>query len=153
MTQSSRLHLAAMTLFALGFVLSTSGWAPVIALGLQHRPTYSVCAQDMCSCLPTATTKPDCPLCPIGTDPGQTDACAQPTPAPTDTPRRLPNTERFDAMSDAAHAGTAMLFLVLVIGLNAPSTIADASSVRHAICQDRAPPRLPSDIPLPPLRA
>lgn len=153
MTQSPRLHLAAMTLFALGFVLSTSGWTPVIVLGLQHRPDYSVCAQDMCSCLPTtSTTAPDCPLCPTATDPDPTAACTD-QPTPTDAPRRLPNTQRFDTITDAAHAGTAMLFLTLVIGFNRPPIIADASLARHAIRQDRAPPRPPADTPLPPPRA
>jgi len=38
-----------------------------------ERPAWSVCGQDMCSCLPTASIEPACPLCETGL--GDAEGC------------------------------------------------------------------------------
>jgi hypothetical protein len=55
----------ATAVFALGFVLTGSGLSHVLRIVLDDRPSWSVCGEDMCSCLPTAMPE-DCPLCALG---------------------------------------------------------------------------------------
>ena len=148
--QSSRLHFAAMTMFVMGFVLASSGWAPIIALGLQHRPDYSVCGQDMCACLPTTTIEPECPLCLIKDD--ESVGCANES-QPTDNPKRLPRTERFDSISDASQAGCASIFLSLVLGTLKPAALVATDSEVIRPMADHPPPPRYLNIQSPPPRA
>lgn len=148
--QSSRIHFAAMTLFVLGFVLSSSGWGPILAFGMQDRPSYSVCGQEMCSCLPVTPLEPACPLCVTKED--DAAGCSD-KPEPTQNPIRLPRTEKFDAISDAAQAGCSCVFLTLVLGCRVKRDWLFAPAARISIDQDRIPPDPLADSPTPPPRA
>lgn len=149
--KTDRLHFAATLLFVMGFVLTSSGWAPLIMLGMQHRASYSVCGQDMCACLPTDAAEPDCPLCLVSDD-GTKSPCASES-APTDNPRRVPNTERFEAIADATQAGCTSVFLVLIVGLHRVTTSTAPTRALYVIDQDRVPINPAQDIPAPPPRA
>ncbi|MFG0300565.1 MAG: hypothetical protein ACF8K1_13285 [Phycisphaerales bacterium JB047] len=148
--QSSRIHFAAMALFVLGFVLSSSGWAPILSMGLHDRPSYSVCGQEMCSCLPTTPTEPECPLCITKED--NTTGCSSETES-TPNPKRLPRTDEFDAISDATQAGCSCVFLTLVLGYRVNRDWSQESAARISFDQDRIPPDPLRDAPTPPPRS
>ncbi len=148
--KSTRLHFAAMTIFTIGFVLSTSGWGMLIAYGMQGRPSYSVCGQDMCLCLPTTVAEPVCPLCVAGDN--DDPACStKDEPAPTR--KRLPRTDHFDSISTAAASSGAMMFISFVFAARTSTDWSLAPIATLGINQDRAPRDPPSDLPTPPPRA
>lgn len=154
--KSERLHFAAMTIFTIGFVLSTSGWGSLVALGIQSRPSWSLCGQEMCSCLPTIQAQPDCPLCIADPSDGTADNAASTcsnTDEPTPTPKRLPRTERFDSISTAAANSGAMMFISFVFAARVSTDWSLAPIATIGINQDRAPCDPPSDLPTPPPRA
>ncbi|MEX0876369.1 MAG: hypothetical protein WD114_02825 [Phycisphaerales bacterium] len=145
--RTDRLHFAATVLFALGFVLTTSGWAPLIAWSMQDRPAYSVCGQDLCLCLPT--TAPDCPLCEVKSTP---EGGCNESAVPTRAPKRVPDNERFDTMTDASQAGCVSLFLAFAFGARSTANFASVESVRFRIAQESVPADPLGDIPAPPPR-
>lgn len=143
-----------MILFITGFIASSSGWAPLIAWSVQGRPAWSLCGQDMCSCLPTTpivnptdTTEPHCPLC----------VTTSPDPAPQvalhDNPKRIPRTEKFDTLADATQAGCSGLFLLLILTVRPRTHHTTAARDRVAIDQDTRPGDPARDLPTPPPRA
>jgi len=137
-----------MSLFVLGFVLTSSGWGPLLALGSQNRPDYSVCGQEMCSCLPFTPSDSDCPLCISNDD--ETKSCSD---EQSETPKRLPSTKRFDSISDASQAGCACVFLSLVLGHRVRQFTFVDPSQRARIDQDRVPLDPLRETPAPPPRA
>lgn len=140
-----------MTIFVIGFVLSTSGWSMVIAYGLQGRPSYSVCGQEMCSCLPTTPAEPHCPLC-VADDDDNASGPAN-TEDTTPTRKRLPKTDRFDSISNAVGNSGACVFLSFVFAERTKNNWSLAPIATISMMQDRAPRDPPNDLPTPPPRA
>ncbi len=139
-----------MLLFVVGFVGAGSGWAPLIVRKIQGRPAWSLCGQEMCSCLPIKTiveTEPDCPLCVSTPEKPPLHASL------ADNPKRLPRTEKFQAIADASQAGCAGLFLSLILGWRPPESGIASARGRIAIDQDALPGVPTRDLPTPPPRA
>lgn len=139
-----------MTIFVIGFVLSSSGWGLMIAYGFQGRPSYSVCGQDMCSCLPTTPAEPSCPLCTL--DEESNSSCSS-TGEPSPNRKRLPKTDRFDSISTAAQYSSASMFLSLVFGIRGQSDWSHTPIAKIDMIQDRIPHDPLSDLPTPPPRS
>lgn len=138
----------------MGFILASSGWSLVLADGFKSKADWSVCGQDMCSCLPTDTVEPYCPLCVVD-DSGSTEnsSCSVSSKTPTDTPRRVPNTKRFQIASTASHAGCASLFLSFVFGSSDRDTTVPMITLKSMIRNDVCPNDPLLDLPTPPPRA
>lgn len=147
----ARLQFAAMSFFILAFVLAGSGWSLVFAANSQGRADWSVCGQDMCSCLPTTKIEPFCPLCLI--DDTDESSCSNSDPEPTDAPKRLPKSDRFEAASSASQAGCASIFLSFVFGARQIEASVARVPSAHLIAQDDAPTDPHSDLATPPPRA
>ncbi len=147
----SHLQIVAMAFFVTGFVFAGSGWSLVLSAKMQSRPAWSVCGQDMCSCLPTTAIEPDCPLCIVdeNADTGYSDSPS----TPTDNPKRMPKSSRFEAASIASQAGCASIFLSFVFGARQSNALASPASIAHLISQDDAPLDPVRDLPTPPPRA
>ncbi len=139
-----------MILFVLGFIAASSGWGPLLALGLQGRPDYSVCGQDMCACLPPTPAEPACPLCLTKDD--DAPSCAE-SSKQTPSPKRVPRNDRFDTMSDASQAMCMSLFLSLVLSHRGSAALTSEAAAAFRIDQHRVPRDPLRDIPLPPPRA
>lgn len=140
-----------MSIFVAGFVLAGSGWSLVLAGKVQHKPDWSVCGQDMCSCLPSATIEPYCPLCVL--DDSDESSCSDPQTSPTDTPKRIPNTKRFEAASSASQAGCASIFLSFLFGTPADTKSLRQTSAAYLINNDDVPIGPVDDPSTPPPRA
>ncbi len=143
-----------MTIFVMGFLLASSGWSLVLSNSMLTRADWSVCGQEMCSCLPTTKMEPDCPLCLLKEENGVTsnaDSCQ--STSPTDAPKRLPKEGQFESVRFAAQTGCASLFITLVLGFNPSNSIVDIPSGKHLIVQDHLPLDPIADHPTPPPRA
>ena len=143
--RTEHFHLAATTIFAIGFVLAGSGWSFVLSSMANDRPEWSVCGQDMCSCvMPTAET-PDCPLC----EAGQMD------PAGTDEPvRRVPqNNKSVEALGGAGTNISIAFFVGTMMGRVDSSGFVGADRVVIFATNDRAPRSRGIELPTPPPRA
>lgn len=153
----NRLQYAAMLFFVTGFVLAGSGWSLVISAKMQSRPDWSVCGQNMCSCLPSASIEPYCLLCVLddndNLDDSDDTSCASTDSSPTDTPKRVPKNDRFEVVSTASQAGCASIFLSFVFGTRQSNAISHSASASHTITQDNVPVDPAYDIPTPPPRA
>jgi len=146
-----------MAFFVTGFVLAGSGWSLVLSAKMQSRPDWSVCGQDMCSCLPTTAIEPYCPLCLLDDDDdsiGTGDSsCSDTDTQPTNTPKRVPKSNRFEVASAASQAGCASIFLSFVFGARQSETLPARDSIAHLISQDDVPLDPFADLPTPPPRA
>lgn len=149
----NRLQLAAMAIFVAGFVLAGSGWSLVLTGKMQNKADWSICGQDLCSCLPTTATEPFCPLCIVGDDGKIESACSGSESTPTDSPKRVPQNKSFEATSTASQAGCASIFLSFVFGTRQSDRLGDNSSSTDLIGQDNAPLEPLIDRPTPPPRA
>lgn len=149
----NRLQFAAMSFFVLGFILAGSGWSLVISMNMQGRPEWSVCGQDMCSCLPSTTITPYCPLCVVSDKQSTNQSCDNSESSPTDTPTRIPKNARFEAASTASQAGCASIFLSFVFGTRHSGNLDHKDSAGHLITQDSIPLDPIADLPTPPPRA
>lgn len=148
----THLQFVAMSIFVTGFVLAGSGWSLVLAGKMQHKAAWSVCGQDMCSCLPSADDiEPYCPLCLL--DDSTESSCSDTQPIPTDTPRRVPNTKRFEAASAASQAGCASIFLSFIFGSPAETKQLRQASSAYIINNDDVPSAPADDPTTPPPRA
>lgn len=149
-----RLQLAAMAFFVAGFVLAGSGWSLVISSYMQSRADWSVCGQDMCSCLPSTGEEPYCALCLVeDIDNVCETSCESTDSSPTDSPKRIPKSDRLEAVSAASQSGCAAIFLSFVFGSNQFSIEPYAVSTTHLISQDDVPLDPDDDLPTPPPRA
>lgn len=147
----NHLQFVAMAFFVAGFVLAGSGWSLVLSSKMQSRPDWSVCGQDMCSCLPTTAIEPYCPLCIA--DENADSSCSDSESTPTNTPKRMPKSSRFEAASMASQAGCASIFLSFVFGARQSNTLSSHASIAHLISQDDVPLDPARDLPTPPPRA
>ncbi|MGV6814463.1 MAG: hypothetical protein ACWA5W_05550 [Phycisphaerales bacterium] len=150
------LYLAMMSFFVLGFVLASSGWSLVLGDLFKHKAEWSVCGQDMCSCLPSAIDpademEPDCPLCLLADEQSVTNTHAP--SAPTDSRRRLPKNDRFTAAFAASQAGCTSIFLSFIFGLTNESTWIPRYNAHRLIASVNRPDDPDSDLPTPPPRA
>ena len=153
------LQFVAMAFFVTGFVLAGSGWSLVLSSKMQSRPDWSVCGQDMCSCLPSTAIEPYCPLCLVDDDDGTVgESSCSDSDANTDTqqntPRkRVPKNERFEVASTASQAGCASVFLSFVFGSRQSQALWAHDSIARLISQDDVPLDPLADLPTPPPRA
>lgn len=149
-----RLQFVTMTIFVMGFLLASSGWSLVLSNSMLTRADWSTCGQEMCSCLPTTMMEPDCPLCLLKEENGESvDASACQSTTPTDAPKRLPKEGKFESVRFAAQTGCASLFISLVLGFNNNDSFVDLDSAKHLIVQDHLPLDPIADHPTPPPRA
>lgn len=142
-------------LFAAGFVLVSSGWGPAFSRMLGGGPSWSVCGQALCECLPVELPD-DCPLCAIGEAmPGQTQqTCSkdQPRVDPARLLIRRTNTE--SAMTRLDSASQTMLVGCFLIGLRTSAGVTNADVHAGIAPFDVATPRSTQrDVPTPPPRA
>lgn len=54
----------------MGLALVSSGWGPAVSRMLSSRPSWSVCGQSLCRCVPL-DLQPTCPLCVLGESGGE----------------------------------------------------------------------------------
>ena len=146
--RSSRLHLAAMSLFIVGFVLSGSGWAGLLERGLDQRPSWSLCGQQMCSCLPTPENEPLCPLCLDETTDKQ-DPCQ---PGDTKAPPPMPKRSQSSIIAEASQTGITCIFLTLLTGSRAGLAPIDLQPGAIRPREMSRPKTTPLEIPSPPPR-
>jgi len=108
-------QFVATAVFALGFVLTSSGLSHVLRIVLDDRPEWSVCGEDMCSCLPTEMPE-DCPLCALGLmDPGGDRVCSGERDGEKPV-KRVPKTdETVQAIDGAVSASASMLYLSMCV--------------------------------------
>lgn len=141
---NQRLHFAAMLIFVIGFVAAGSGWMPLLSSTQRNRPSWSICGQQMCSCLPTVQSEPLCPLCET-TDP-QSDHNK------TDNPKRLPKDSELDDARFASQSGCAAIFLGFLFGSRVFNALISMDPIRYTIDQSTQPRGPTFDIPTPPPR-
>jgi len=152
--RNNPLQFYSMAIFVMGFILASSGWSLVLADGFKSKADWSVCGQDMCSCLPTNAAEPYCPLCVVeDSESANGSTCSDSPAAPSDTPRRVPNTKRFQAASSASHAGCASLFLSFILGSRDRVLTIQMITNRSVIRNDECPNDPLRDLPTPPPRA
>ncbi len=150
----NHLQFVAMAFFVTGFVLAGSGWSLVLSSKIQTRPDWSVCGQDMCSCLPSTSIEPYCPLCLVNdSDDSDGSSCSNTDTKPTNTPKRVPVSDRFEIASAASQAGCASIFLSFVFGARQSETLPARDSIAYLISQDDVPLDPIADLPTPPPRA
>lgn len=143
-----RLHFVAMLIFVVGFVAAGSGWMPLLNSTQRNRPSWSICGQEMCSCLPTEITQPLCPLC----ETTELQSDHDDTTVKTDNPKRLPKDSHLDDARFASQAGCASLFLGFLFGARMQCAAVSQVSIRYAIDQSTQPCGPPHEIPTPPPR-
>lgn len=147
--RTDRLHFITTTVFALGFVLAGSGWSFVLSTMINDRPAWSVCGQEMCSCVKPVEGEAACPLCIAGLmDPSDME-CESETPT-----RRVPkNDASFEALGGAG-SHIAIAFFVGTMMVRGYETIdLDAGSSMIAVVDDRVPRSRVLELPTPPPRA
>jgi len=142
--RTQRFHLVATAMFAIGFVLAGSGWSFVLSSMTNDRPEWSVCGQDMCSCLKPTAAEPDCPLCEAGLmDQGDSDGPA----------RRVPqNNESVEAMGGAGANVAIAFFVGTMMGRADHSGFIGADQVVILATNDRAPRSRGIELATPPPR-
>ena len=144
-----RFHFLATALFAIGFVLAGSGWSFVLSSMMTVRPEWSVCGQDMCSCVQPTIEMPDCPLCEAELmDPAEmADGSSQPT-------KRLPkNNASVEALGGAGTNIAIAFFVGTMMGRVDSSTLAGADRTVIATVNDQAPRSRGLELATPPPRA
>ncbi len=150
-----RIHFVATALFVLGFVLAGSGWSFVLSTMMNQRPSWSVCGQEMCSCLKPIDDEPACPLCEAGLmDPSEMDSGCDSDSEPTTPTRRLPKSDAsIDALGGAGNSAMVAFFVgTMVSRMNADLGLV-AQRVQIAITNDRVPWSRGVELPTPPPRA
>lgn len=156
--RSDRFQLVATAIFALGFVLAGSGWSFVLSSVMNNRPSWSVCGQEMCSCVKPTAEQLACPLCDGSA--GQTaliGSCttdlaeSEPEQSPT---RRVPkNNKSVEALGGAGTNIAVAFFVGTMMGRVETTGFADADRVVHVATNDRAPRSRGLALPTPPPRA
>lgn len=153
--RNDRLHLIAVGFFACAFVLAGSGWSGVLSTLMNQRPEWSVCGQDMCSCVKPTDDQPSCPLCEAGLmDPA--DMVADETcGSGADTPvRRVPkNNDTLDALNLAGSSAAIAMFVGTMLSSNQHTSIDADTRVVMLVDNDRIPRSQSLDCPLSPPRA
>lgn len=152
--RNDRLNLIAAGFFACAFVLAGSGWSVVLHTLMNQRPEWSVCGQDMCSCVMPTQELPSCPLCDAGLmDPA--DMLADANEPGKGTPvRRVPkNNDTLDALNLAGSSAAIAMFVGTMLTSNQHS-FADADTrISMMVGNDRVPRSRSLDCPLTPPRA
>lgn len=153
--RNDRLHLIAAGFFACAFVLAGSGWSAVLSTLMNQRPEWSVCGQDMCSCVKPTDDQPACPLCKAGLmDPADMladESCG----SGTDTPvRRVPkNNDSLDALGNAGSTAAVALFVGTMLASNQQTSVDADTRIVMMVNNDRVPRSRSLDCPLAPPRA
>lgn len=149
-----RITLDKLTLafFAIAFALVNSGASGLLVSMMDARPAWSMCGQELCSCVPMEPGE-GCPLCALGLMDTTSQAC------PGETPRRAPlkkTPKPGDAVTSIDGAVTAMS-AALYIGVTltgSPSVQPDfKASGRWGIDHRRTPRTDAIGPPPPPPRA
>lgn len=143
------LQFVATAVFALGFVLVSSGATSFVRVLMNDRPSWSVCGEDMCSCTPVDAVEPFCPLCEIKD--GSVSGC--PGESDGEPVRRVPKSDsQIDAMGSAASIMGSALFVTLVLGTREKDTMRDLGSDRWSVAVCEAPDSRSVGVPTPPPR-
>lgn len=146
--RTQRFHFVATMIFATGFVLAGSGWSFVLSSMTSNRPSWSVCGQDMCSCVMPTALAPDCPLCEAG--------LMNPEDMPNDSGdpvRRMPQKNKsVDAMGGAGANVAIAFFVGTMMGrVETPGMSSDRCAV-ILTTNDRTPRSRGLELPTPPPR-
>lgn len=142
-----RFHFVATIFFACGFVLAGSGWSFVLSSLMNDRPSWSVCGQDMCSCVkPTVETagEADCVLCELGL---MDSSKSEPV-------RRVPkNNKSVEALGGAGSNIAIAFFVGTMMGRVDTLSFVDADRAVIVAVNDRVPRSCSVEFPTPPPRA
>ncbi len=146
--RTQRFHLAATMLFAIGFLLAGSGWSFVLSSMANDRPEWSVCGQDMCSCVMPTADAPDCPLCEAGLMNPEDMADDSGNPV-----RRMPQKNKsVDAMGGAGANVAIAFFVGTMTGRVDGLSLTGADRVVILATNDRAPRSRGIELATPPPR-
>jgi hypothetical protein len=156
--RSDRIHFVATAIFALGFVLAGSGWSFVLSTMMNQRPSWSVCGQEMCSCLKPIDDEPACPLCEAGlmdlsemTSDIASD-CSSDESSQTPVKRVPKNNKSVEALGGAGSNVAIAFFVGTMIARSNADLGLDAQRVQIAITNDRVPWSRGVELPTPPPR-
>lgn len=142
--RTQRFHFVATMIFAIGFILAGSGWSFVLSSMDRDRPEWSVCGQDMCSCVMPMAGGPDCPLC----EAGLMDPLDSEEPV-----RRVPkNNKSVEALGGAGSNIVVAFFVGMMMGRADASVFIDADRVVILTTNDRAPISRGLELATPPPR-
>lgn len=146
--RSDRIQFVATAIFALSFVLAGSGWSFVLSSMMNDRPEWSVCGQDMCSCVMPTDAQPECPLCEAGLmDPADMD-CDSNEPV-----RRVPkNNKSVEALGGAGTNIAIAFFVGTMMGRGDGLSMGSADRAVIVATNDRAPRSRGIELPTPPPR-
>ncbi len=147
--RTQRFHFFATALFSIGFVLAGSGWSFVLSSMMTARPDWSVCGQDMCSCVKPTIETPDCPLCEAGLmDQAETmHDSAQPT-------KRVPkNNASVEALGGAGTNIAIAFFVGSMLARIDSSHLGSADRVVIETLNDQVPRSRGLELATPPPRA
>ena len=157
--RSARIQLIATTIFALGFILAGSGWSAVLTSMLDGRPSWSVCGQEMCSCVKPSEFTPICPLCDGAVDQttllGSCDIASITEPEQSSQPtRRVPkNNDSMNALGSAGTSAAIALFVGTLISQSNASHDLNTQRDQIAATNIQTPRSRGLDLPTPPPRA
>ena len=142
-------HFLATMIFAIGFVMAGSGWSFVLSSMANDRPEWSVCGQDMCSCVNPTAEAPGCPLCEAGLM--DRDDMADDSGEPV---RRVPqNNKSVEALGGAGSNIAIAFFVGTMMGRVNCLTLDGADRVVILATNDRAPRSRGIELVTPPPRA
>jgi hypothetical protein len=153
--RTDRIHFVATAIFALGFVLAGSGWSFVLSTMMNQRPSWSVCGQELCSCLMPIDNEPVCPLCEVGLmDPSEMDSDCEPEGESNAPLRRVPkNNASINALTGAGTNAAIAFFVGTMMGRMGVEIDVNQTQSLIAVSNDRVPWSRGLELPTPPPRA